>query len=83
MAKRDNTSGTSGSSIQLNSKPIVYESDALRLMWDRLQHDQRLRILPFGAISKIRKFGLNNKPVKSKSTQRDYHHQHKSNCKLD
>ena len=27
-AKRDSTSGTSGSSIQLNSKPIVYEPNA-------------------------------------------------------
>ena len=40
----------------LNNKPIVYEPDALKRMQHNLQHDQRLRLLPFGTLDKIRIF---------------------------
>ena len=32
----------------LNNKPIVYKPDALKRIQYHLQHDQRLRQLPFG-----------------------------------
>ena len=35
-----------------------------------MQHDQRLRILPFGTISAVRKLKLNHKPIKKKCQQR-------------
>ena len=57
----------------------MYEPNALRLIHDRLQHDQRLRILPFGSISTIRKLRLNNKSVKDRLILRQYQHQNKSN----
>ena len=56
------------SSGSLNNKQIVYEPDALRAMHKCLQHDQRLRQLPFGTLDKIRKLDLNNKPTKTNCT---------------
>ena len=34
-----------------------------------MQHDQRLRILPFGTISAVRELKLNHKPIKKKECQ--------------
>ena len=48
----------------LNNKRIVYTANALREI-RLLQHDHRFKILPFGAIDNIRKFKLNNKPIKN------------------
>ena len=54
------------SSRSLNNKHIVYQPDALKAIHDRLQHDQWLRLLPFGILDKIRSYKLNNKPSKDK-----------------
>ena len=54
----------------LNNKRIVYTASALREI-RLLQHDHRFKILPFGAIDNIRKFKLNNKPIKITNTTRD------------
>ena len=50
----------------------MYQPKALRQIHELLHHDQRLKILPFGAIDNIRKLKLNNKPIKS---NRDQHHE--------
>ena len=63
----------------LNNKPIVYEPDALKRIQHNLQHDQRLRQLPFGTLDKIRKLGLNNKPTKEKLHLREHLHQYGAN----
>ena len=63
----------------LNNKPIVYEPDALKRIQHNLQHDQRLRLLPFGTLDKIRKLGLNNKPTKDKLHLREHLHQYGAN----
>ena len=63
----------------LNNKPIVYEPDALKRMQHNLQHDQKLRLLPFGTLDKIRKLGLNNKPTKDKLHLREHLHQYGAN----
>ena len=34
-----------------------------------MQHDQRLRILPFGTISAVKELKLNHKPIKKKECQ--------------
>ena len=39
----------------LNNKCIVYQPNALKAMCDRLQHDQQLRIMPFGTLDRIKK----------------------------
>ena len=44
-------------------------------MCELLQHDHRLKILPFGAIDNIRKLKLNNKPIKSNRGQHQESHQ--------
>ena len=49
----------------LNNKRIVYTANALRQISGLLQHDHRLKILPFGAINNIIKFKLNYKPIKT------------------
>ena len=63
----------------LNNKPIVYDSTTLREMCQNLHHDQRLRILAFGLIDKIRNLKLNNKPIKTKIHLREQQHQYKIN----
>ena len=63
----------------LNNKPIVYEPDALKRIQHNLQHDQRLRLLPFGTLDKIRKLGLNNKPTKDKLHLCEHLHQYGAN----
>ena len=57
---------SSGTTRPLNNKRIVYQPNTLKAMCDRLQHDQPLRTMPFGALDRIRKLQLNNKPTKSK-----------------
>ena len=63
----------------LNNKHIMYQLDALKAMCDRLQHDQWLRLLPFGTLDKIRSYKLNNKPSKDKLHLRHQIHQYKAN----
>ena len=67
------------SSGSLNNKQIVYEPDALRAMCECLQHDQRLRQLPFGTLDKIRRLDLNNKPIKNKLHLHQQLHQYRIN----
>ena len=67
---------TSGS---LNNKQIVYQPNTLKAMRKCLQHDQRLRQLPFGTLDKIRQLNLNNKPSKSRLHLRQQLHQYKVN----
>ena len=51
------------SHLPLNKKlTIQYDPTALKEMELAVQHDQRLHILPFGAIRIIRSLGLNVKP---------------------
>ena len=47
-------------------------------MHELLHHDQRLKILPFGAIDNIRKLKLNNKPIKSKCGQSQCQESHQT-----
>ena len=70
---------SSGSSGSLNNKRIVYEPAALRAMRECLQHDQRLRQLPFGTLDRIRKLDLNNKPTKNKLHLHQQLHQYRVN----
>ena len=51
-----------------NNKCIVYQPKALRQIHELLHHDQRLKILQFGAIDNIMKLKLNNKPIKTIET---------------
>ena len=51
-------------------KTIAYSKEALRTIGHQVQHDQRLRILPFGTISAVRNLKLNHKPIKGKHQQR-------------
>ena len=71
------SSKTSGS---LNNKHIVYQPNALKAMHEKLQHDQWLRLLPFGTLDKVRKLKLNNKPTKSKLHLCQHLHQYKVNA---
>ena len=50
-----------GSHDPLSHKTIAYSANALKAIRDKCQHDQRLRIMPFGAIQKIKELKLNNK----------------------
>ena len=68
-----------GSSIVLNNKCIEYQPNALWLMGNRLQHDHRLKILPFGAINTIRQLKLNAKPIKNRLSTRLNLHQSGAN----
>ena len=52
----------------LNNK--CYSVNALRTIGDQVQHEQRLRILPFGVISRVRSLKLNCKPQKNKRSSR-------------
>ena len=52
----------------LNNKR--YSANALRTMHDQVQHEHRLRILPFGVISRVRSLKLNHKPQKNKRSSR-------------
>ena len=49
-----------------NKNTIVYSEHALRTIGKQVQRDQRLRILPFGTISAVRKLKLNCNPTKNK-----------------
>ena len=44
--------------------------NALRTIGDQVQHEHRLRILPFGVISRVRSLKLNCKPQKNKRSSR-------------
>ena len=66
----DSGLNTSESRSLNNEKTIVYNEHALRTIGQLVQHDQRLRILPFGTISAVRKLKLNHKPIKKKCQQR-------------
>ena len=63
----------------LNNKLIVYEPTALKEMRNHLQHDQRLRQLPFRTLDKIRRLGLNNKPTKDRLHLCEHLHQYGAN----
>ena len=52
-----------------NKKTIAYSTEALKTI-GQVQHDQRLRLLPFGTISAVRRLKLNCKPIKGKCQQR-------------
>ena len=57
----------------------MYEPAALRAMRECLQHDQRLRQLPFGTLDRIRKLDLNNKPTKNRLHLHQQLHQYRIN----
>ena len=57
----------------LNNK--CYSVNALRIIGDHVQHEQRLRILPFGLISRVRSLKLNRKPQKNQRCNRTQLHQ--------
>ena len=59
--------GQVGKEGHLTISCIVYEPAALRAMRECLQHDQRLRQLPFGTLDRIRKLDLNNKPTEKQT----------------
>ena len=59
------------SHIVLSNKPtIVYDPVLLRHMESAVQHDLRLRTLPFNAIKTIRILGLNVKPRSRRNHKR-------------
>ena len=49
--------------------------NALRIIGDHVQHEHRLRILPFRVISKVRSLKLNRKPQKNRRSNRALLHQ--------
>ena len=53
----------------LNNKR--YSVNALRTIGDQVQHEHRLRILPFGVISRLRSLKRNHKPQKNKRSSRE------------
>ena len=57
----------------LNNK--CYSVNALRIIGDHVQHEHRLRILPFGVISRVRSLKLNRKPQKNRRSNRAQLHQ--------
>ena len=54
----------------LSHKTIAYSANALKAIRDTCQHDQRLKVLPFGAISRIKELKLNHKRRKNKQNIR-------------
>ena len=50
----------------LSHKTIAYNANALKAIRDTCQHDHRLKVLPFGAISRIKELKLNHKRRKNK-----------------
>ena len=67
-----------GDQVALKAKhgTIAYEPNALMSMNTADQHDQRLKILPFGAIKRIRELKLNRKRSKHKKKKRIPFKQH-------
>ena len=59
-----------GDQEALKGKTIAYEPSALKQLNAVVEHDQRLRTLPFGAIRKIRELRLNHKKTKSSKHKR-------------
>ena len=57
----------------LNNK--CYSANALRTIGDHVQHEHRLRILPFRVISRVRSLKLNHKPQKNRRSNRAQLHQ--------
>ena len=64
------TQHTPDSHDPLSHKTIAYSANALKAIRDTCQHDQRLKVLPFGAISKIKELKLNHKRRKNKQNIR-------------
>ena len=62
----------------LTISALVYTANALKQISGLLQHDQRLKILPLGAIDNIRKFKLNYKPMENNRPQCQKHCQSRS-----
>ena len=60
------TQHTPDSHDPLSHKTIVYSANALKAIRNTCQHDQRLKVMPFGAISKIKELKLNHKRRKKK-----------------
>ena len=60
------TQHTPDSHDPLSHKTIAYSANALKAIRDTCQHDQRLKVLPFGAISRIKELKLNHKRRKNK-----------------
>ena len=50
----------------LKGKTVMYEPNVLRGLDTKHQHDHRLKVLPFGAIKRIRELRLNCKKCKHK-----------------
>lgn len=69
------TIATSGSLNNKHQQCLIYDSDALKTISKQLQHDQRLRQLNFGIISRIMELKLNCKPRKGKPHVRKHKHQ--------
>ena len=53
-----------------NKNTIAYSKHALRTIGKHEQHDQKLRMLPFGIISTVRSLRINHKPQKENRTKR-------------
>ena len=67
-----------GDQVALKAKQgtIAYEPNALKSMNTADQHDQRLKILLFGAIKRIRELKFNHKKSKHKKKNRIPYKQH-------
>ena len=64
------TQHTPDSHDPLSYKTIAYSANVLKAIRDSCQHDQRLKVMPFGAISKIKQLKLNHKRRKRKQNIR-------------
>ena len=51
--------------VALKDKTIVYEPNELKQLNALGHHDHRLKVLPFGAIRKIRELRINHEKIKS------------------
>ena len=47
--------------------PKTYSANALKAIRTTCQHDHRLKVLPFGAISRIKELKLNHKRIKGRN----------------
>ena len=63
----------------LNTKTITYNATALKAIRDNCKHVEHAKILPFGAIRKIRELRINHNIVKTQQKDRPIFHQTRHN----
>ena len=66
-------------SAESSDKTIAYDPLTLKCIRDNMQHDHRYKILPFSAVSMVRKLKLNHKKINKRESKRKCTKQNGSN----